>query len=259
MKIFVLFFLFIFIQNPVLEPVKNYPVQSDYILSDAIGNIYSIKGNSITTYNNDGQKLFTYSNPFLGNISFADVKDPMRILLFFKEFNKVVFLSNKLIEIGSHLELDNAGYSQVGICCTSNEGGFWLFDSQSLQLIHLNENLEPVHKGTLLQNKFKNSQVAPSCLIEENNEIYMSLPGTGILLFDKFGTYRKTLPLINAGLFQVKGEKIIFYHNNYLYSISEHFQTDSLTLPADLKITSAALFKNLLFTSNGKELFLFNL
>ncbi len=259
MKIVVLFLFLILSLSTVIEPSKNFPVQSDFILTDAIGNIYSVKGNSITTYNSEGQKVFTYSNPFLGNISFVDVKDPMRILLYFKDFNQVIFLSNKLSEIGSPIELDNAGYSQVSICCTSNQGSFWLFDSQSLQLIQLNENLEPVHKGTLLQYVLKKNNVIPSCLLEENDEIYMSIPGTGILIFDKFGTYRKTLPVINASSFQVKGEKIIFYNSNNLYSISKDLQTDSISLPSGLKITSASLFKNLLFTSNGKELFLFNL
>jgi hypothetical protein len=243
----------------VVEPVKTIAIQSDIVLSDALGTIYTIKGNTISTYNNDGQKLYSYSNPFLGNISFADVKDPMRILLFFKEFNKVVFLSNKLSEIASPIELDNAGYSQVSICCTSNERGFWLFDSQMFQLIHLNENLEPLHKGTLLQHLFKNTTTPPACLLEENDELYMSVPGTGIMIFDKYGSYRKTLPIMNVSNFQIIGEKIIYYQNNYIYSISKEMIIDSISLPAELKIISSSLFKNHLYSSNGDQLFLFNL
>jgi len=257
-SIFIISFLLIFLQTD-LQPSKRFPVSSDFVLNDAIGNIYSVKGNNITSYNSEGQKLFSYENPFMGDITYADVKDPMRILLFFKDFNKVVFLSNKLSELGSPIELDKAGYSGVSICCTSNLGGFWLFDSQALQLVHLNANLEPAHKGTVLQDIFKNSQELPLRLIEDNDMIYMSLPKTGLLVFDKFGAYQKTLPIVNIGRFQVIGDKIIQFYNNQLYSYNKELNPDSISLPEKLKIVSASIYKNQIVASNKEEIFIFNL
>lgn len=242
-----------------LQPVKQFPAPSDYILTDAIGNIYSVKGNSLSLYNNEGIKLHTYSNPFCGDISYVDVKDPMRLLVFFKDFNKVVFLSNKLVEIGSPIELDNIGFSGVSICCNSHLGGFWLFDSQALQLIHLNANLEPAHKGTVLQNIFKKTTELPVQLIEDNDMIYMSLPKTGLLVFDKFGTYYKTLPIENVGKFQVMNDKVIQFHANQLYSYDKEFQSDSVSLPAKIKFVSASIYKNQIVATDGSEIFIFNL
>lgn len=257
-SILIVCFFLTLLQND-LQPAKRFSAQSDYILTDAIGNIYSIKGNNITSFNSEGQKLFSYANPFMGDITYADVKDPMRILLFFKDFNKVVFLSNKLSELGSPIELDNAGYTGVSICCISNLSGFWLFDSQALQLVYLNTNLEPIHKGTVLQNIFKNTQELPGQLIEDNDMIYMSLPNTGLLVFDKFGAYQKTLPIVNIGRFQVIGDKIIRFYNNQLYSYNKELNIDSISLPENLKIVSASIYKNQIVASNKEEIFIFNL
>jgi hypothetical protein len=259
MKILALFSFFIFLMQSDLHLVKQFPAPSDYVLTDALGTLYSVKGNCITSYDEKGKKLFSYSNPFLGEISYADVKNPMRILLFYKEFNQVIFLSNKLSELGSSIELDNTGHNQVSICCTSNSGGFWLFDQQSLQLIHLNSGLEPIQKGTILQNIFKNSSELPVCLVEENDEIYMSLPKTGLLVFDKFGTYQKSIPITNVHNFQVLNDKIFYFENNYLYSSSNTMEKDSVLFPENLKIISAAIYKNQIVASSKEEIFIFNL
>jgi hypothetical protein len=257
-SIFILCFFLALMQTD-LQPTIRFTAPSDFILTDAIGNIYSVKGNNITSYSGNGQKLFSYANLFMGNITYVDVKDPMRILLFFKDFNKVVFLSNKLSELGSPIELDNAGYSGVSICCTSHLGGIWLFDSQALQLVHLNANLEPVQKGTVLQNIFKNSQELPVRLIEDNDMIYMSLPKTGLLVFDKFGAYQKTIPIMNIDRFEVFNDKIIQFSNHQLYSYNEELMTDSISLPENLKIVSASIYKNQIVASNKEEIFIFNL
>jgi len=259
MKFLALFSFFCFLMQSDLNLVKQFSAPSDFVITDALGTLYSVKGNCITSYNSNGNKLFSYANPFLGEISAADVKNPMRILLFYKDFNQVIFLSNKLSELGSPIELDNTGHSQVSICCTSNSGGFWLFDQQTFQLIHLNSGLEPVQKGTILQNIFKNTSELPVCLVEENDELYMSLPKTGLLVFDKFGTYQKTIPIINARNFQVFTDKIFYFENNYLYSCSKKMEVDSVSLPENLKIISAAICKNQIVASNKEELFIFNL
>ena len=245
--------------NLDIEPTKRFSIKSDYVLSDALGTIYAIKGNSISSYNAEGQKIFSYSNPFLGDISFVDVKNPMRILLFYKDFNQIIFLSNKLSEIGSPVVLDNTGHNQVSICCSSNQNGFWIFDNQTLQLIHLNENLEPIHKGTILQEIFKNTDETPLCLIEENDQLYMSLKDLGILVFDKFGSYIKTIPIKKATRFQVKGNKLIYFSGNKLFSFTNSLESDSLSLPEKLNLSSVSLNKDQLFGSNNEEIFLFNL
>jgi hypothetical protein len=259
MKIISLIFLFVIFNSSDLIPIKHFPAKAEIVLSNTLGNIYSVNENNLILYNNEGQKLFSYSNSFLGNISFVDVSDPMRILLYFKDFNKVVFLSNKLTEIGSPIELDNAGYSQVSACCTSNSGGFWIFDSQKFQLIRLNNNLVADREGTIIQSIYNKSENIAVKLIEESDQIYMSIPQIGILIFDKFGVYKKTIPLIGIKYFQIIGDKIIYLSENKLCSYSLTNNAEIQTIQLDLKIKSVSVYKNLLIALSDDEIFIYNL
>lgn len=259
MKFLSIILLFVIFNSTDLVPIKKFSANADIVLTDAIGNIYLVNQNNLALYNNEGQKLFSYSNSFLGNISLVDVSDPMRILLYFKDFNKVVFLSNKLTEIVSPIELDNTEYNQVSVCCTSNSGGFWIFDSQKFQLIRLNNNLEADRKGTIIQSIFNKSENIAAKLIEESDQIYMSVPKTGILVFDKFGVYKKTIPITGLKNFQIIGDKIIYLSENKLcsYSLIDNSEIQSIQL--DLKIKSVSVYKNLLIASGENEIFIYNL
>lgn len=259
MKVLSFILLFVILNSTELNPFMQVNANADIVLNDALGNIYTVKENNLILYSNEGKKLYTYSNSFLGNISMIDVTDPMRILLFFKEFNKVIFLSNKLAEIGSPIELDNSGYSQVSICCTSNSGGFWIFDSQMLQLIHLNSNLEADRKGTIIQSVFNKSENIPVKLLENNDIIYMSVPKTGLLLFDKFGVFKKLIPITEINYFQIIGDNIIYLSENKLcsYSLIKNELIQEINL--DLKIKSVSVFKDKMIALNDTEILFFNI
>lgn len=259
MKILSILFLFALLNSAELKPIKQFSVKAEIVLTDAIGNIYTVNGNNLSLYNKEGQKLFSYSNSFLGKITVVDVTDPMRILLYFKDFNKVVFLSNKLNEIGSPIELDNIGFSQVSVCGTSNSGGFWIFDSQIFQLVHLNNNLEVDKKGTIIQSIFNKSENIAVKLIEENDHLYISVPKTGILIFDKFGIFKKLIPINEIDYFQIIGDKIIYLSNNNLcsYSLTENTEMQKINL--NISIKSVSIYKNILFALNEEEILIYNL
>ncbi len=257
MKTFIIFILLIATTSD-LKLIKQFTANSEMVLTNAIGNIYAVNGNNVTMYNFEGQKLFSYSNSFLGNINSIDVSDPMRILLFYKDFNKMLFLSNKLSEIGSPIELDNLGYSQISACCNSNLGGFWIFNSQDMQLVHLNQNLETDRKGTNIQSVLQGNDL-PIYMIEQNDEMFLSAPKSGILIFDKFGTYKKTIPLYQLNYFQVIGDKFIYLSNNKIFSYSALNITDSIMLPENLKINAASMYKNKIITTNSNEIFIYEI
>ena len=257
MKILLIFIL-LFTTTSDLKLIKQFSANSEIVLTDAIGNIYAVNGNNVTMYNFEGLKNFSYSNSFLGSIYSVDVLDPMRVLIFYKEFNKVIFLSNKLSEISSAIELDNLGYSQISACCNSNLGGFWIFNAQQMQLVHLNSNLESDRKGTNIQSVLQNNDL-PVYMLEQNDEIFVSAPKSGVLIFDKFGTYKKTIPLYQLNKFQVVGDKFIYLNNNKIFSYSTINNTDSLSIPENLKIKSASIYKNKIVVSNSNEIYVYEL
>ena len=59
---------------------------------DQFGNIYIVNNNTMVKYSNDFTNKTNYTNNFLGKISLIDVNDPLRVLIFYRDFNQIIFL-----------------------------------------------------------------------------------------------------------------------------------------------------------------------
>ncbi len=132
-----------------------------------------------------------------GKITDVDVSDPFRTLLFYRDFNKIIFLDKNLSEITSPIVLDDLGYYNVLSVCQSVNGGFWIFDQSLSSVIYIDKNLNTIKKSSqlsdLIGQEMDQKQVF---MLEKNDYIYLGVSGEGILLFDSYGTYIKTFPIV---------------------------------------------------------------
>ena len=205
-------------------------IDCNQFATDPLGNIYIINGQNIQKYNSNLQKIADYSNAFLGNISFIDVSDPLRILLHYREFNQVVWLDNFFQEIRSPVFLDDLGVDQALLVCSSSLNGFWIFNQLNNQLQYFDFNLIKIHESMSLNPLIGDAK--PLAMIEKNRKVYLNFPGTGILTFDQFGTYSRTLPVFPDDYFQVT-DKSIFYleQDSFKRYDLDTFNEENITLP----------------------------
>ena len=90
-------------------------------------------------------------------------------------------------------------------------------DLQDFQLKKIDLNLQlQIQSGDLSQTI--GGDILPNFLVEAGDYVYLNNPSTGILVFDLFGTYFKTIPLLNLKSFQVIGDQILYIENNMLMS-----------------------------------------
>ena len=197
--------------------VARVEVEGDMHFSDPLGNVYVVKDNTLKKFSAGHKQVADYTNAFLGNIYSIDISDPLRILLFFKDSKQILWLDNFLSEIRSPVWLDDMGADQAELVCASSQGGFWAFSSLNNQLQYYDVNLSRVHEGTTL-NILTGPGIRPTYMCEKNRSVYLNVPGTGILEFDRFGNYSKTLPIDVPGAFQVTDSYIYFTLNDELFS-----------------------------------------
>ena len=197
--------------------VKSVKVDGDSHFSDPMGNVYIIKNNHLVKFVQDYTQAAEYTNLFLGNIHFIDVSDPLRILIYYKDYNQVVWVDNFLSEIRSPIWLDNLGVDQAQLVCSSNQGGFWIFNGLNNQLQYFNVNLQFIHESITL-NSLTGSDIQPVYMLEKSRNVYLNVPGFGILVFDLFGNYAKTIPLEIPGEFQVTDQNLYYFKAGELYS-----------------------------------------
>ena len=163
-------------------------------------------------YNAKGDLLTTYSNKYLGKISMVDASNPLRTLLFYQDFGQLVFLDDMLALIGAPIVLEELGLDQAMLACTSVNDGIWLYDPRDFKLTRMDRSLNITHQVYQV-NQLVGVFVEPTFLLEQDNILYMNNPATGIMLFDIFGGYIKTIPLNISSEFQVINNQLIYYNN----------------------------------------------
>lgn len=216
MKKLIILFLYIstysFAQS-TFKLIATIPVEADFFTTDKQGNIYIVKANELSKYNKTGKLLYKYSNKNLGNIDFVDASNMLRLLVFYKNFSQVVFLDNTLTLSAEPVSLDKMGFQLAQLICSSYNNGMWLYNQQNLELVRIDQTFSKTQQtgnlSLLLQ-----IYLQPVYLLEYDNKVYLNNPSTGILIFDIYGTYYKTMPVKNIQSFQPVGDQIYYMADN---------------------------------------------
>ena len=251
MKFFLLLItLFIVSAKTIIEKPYNF------FETNSMGNIFLVKDYLITQYNYEGQQIQTYSKSEYGNITSIDVSNPFRILLFYKDFNSLVFLDNKLAEISDHISLDALGITEANVVCSSATGGFWLFNTNTFQLEKYNSKLDLLQSGTKMQGIINRNEY-PDYLTETGNYIYLGFRNKGVYLFDFYGTFVKFIPANYKTKIKVIND-YIFYNSDSLYRYNtKSFETRAINIDYSLK-NSFSIEKNLIFIGDNKSIKVYN-
>lgn len=252
-----LFFLFIiFAFSPATrKPDTVVNVEAEKMTSDNLGNVYLIRDESMFKYDSLGVLQKTFSNKTFGAITSADATNALRIILFYKDFNRVVTLDNTLSQNGEALTLETIGFPMTSLVAASHDNGIWIYDMRNFELMRLNRNLEVEHRsGNLSQ--ILGIDLQPNFIIEKDNRLFLNNPGTGILVFDVFGTYSKTLPILNLKSFQVVDNSVIYYKDGILQAdaivINEHINYTSPV--GDSTTKDMRMERNAIFVLGEKQL-----
>jgi len=182
--------------------------ESVYFTTDKLGNAYAVVENQVLKYDPSGNPLSNFSENNLGQLTQVDASDPLKPMLFYPDFARMIVLDSKLA-MQSSINLRDISIFQPVVVCTSEEDGYWIYDREDDQLKKISQNLQVVREsGSLLQ--AIGFQVNPNFMLEKNGYLYLNDPEEGILLFDRYGTYYKTLPYTGLKTFQVIEKDILF-------------------------------------------------
>ncbi|HXB10626.1 MAG TPA: hypothetical protein VNZ45_01460 [Bacteroidia bacterium] len=252
--------LFIFIPSVVLcciiafRPVNRVeyaliskiPLDGGSFTTDNLRNIYVYTNNSIKKYDTHDALLYSYSDKSYGTITSVDVTDPLKIMVFFKDFPEVIFLDNTLSLNGTAIGPSNLGFPFTTLACISHDNGAWLFDAQNLQLVRIDLNLNVTQKtGSLMQ--LLGFPVNPNYLLEYNDYVYMNDTAQGILTFDAYGTYYKTIPIKGLTAFELRGDDLFYTCKGIIHTFHLKTIMEELTPMPDSLATIGRIEKNMVF------------
>lgn len=221
-----------------------------------MGNIYITKGNLLEKYDSQGKFLRSYTNKSFGNITSVDVSNPLRILVFYESFQQIIILDNMLVPSANPVSLESHGYLHTSLISSSHNNGMWIYDKQSFQIIRLDKNYQPISKSQNIVQHVA-SAVNPSFLLECNNNVFLYDTAIGILVFDIYGSYIKTIPLIGLSGFQVSNNDIIYFKDGKLrsYNIKTLYESEIILPTTDVLYARSEKEKLYLLKQKSLEIY----
>lgn len=202
-----------FAQNKNEDAIKinSISVQSDQIIGmDHFGYYYYI-GNNVFHKKKENTSL-EYKNVSLGKITAVDIKNPLKILLYYGNFNTVVLLDNQLNEVQKINFSENSSSLLVSKIGIASQNQLWVFNDLNQQ-IGLFDYLKNEYKSisTTLPERIKKYQPSFNSFewIDENNNWYSC---------DLFGKVTKKIkvPDFDQLVFTSNGE-IMYSRDDVLY------------------------------------------
>ena len=221
-------FAFVKQDKPKRQVIKT---KLNYFTTDNIGNIYTVKEDELVKFLLSGKLFNRYSNLKLGGITSIDATNPLKLLLYYRDFQQIVFLDNQLTSNSEPISLEGLGYEQTDLVCAGANNSFWIYNKQNNELIRFNEASKKVAATGNLKQVLK-TELKPNFVREYNGYLFLNCPETGIYVFDIFGTFSKVISIKKLKKFEIK-EDIIYYQKDSLYCSYNYklFEDACKTLP----------------------------
>jgi hypothetical protein len=254
---YLLIFLFFLTLNQEFTPVFELDAHVDLMYRDNLDNLYTVDEYTLKKYDSKGKLLFTYSDNFLGKISSVSIGEGLKVMVYYQNNAQMVVLDNSLSQLAPPVALNFYNLGSVSLVCSSSQNRYWLYDPLQGSLIRTtNTFTQEFNSGNLDQ--ILNLSLNPTLMTEWGNTLYLNDPKEGILVFDIFGTYKKTIPLKGLKAFQVSEYGIYYVENGeFKFYDFKSFLIQTVQIP-EMKATNALISNKMLFIKTEKGISVFN-
>lgn len=223
----VIYFIFLFIsinsfgQKPILKTtaINSSEIEDKtYVGFDGLGNNYYIKNNVFIKQ--DAKQKWEYKNVALGKISSVDIVNPLKIVVFYENFNTVITLDNQLNEIQklNLFDIDSSIFaSKIGL---ASQNQFWIYNALTQQIMlfdYLNNTSKNIGNPIQENIKYTQSDFNNFYWIDEINNWY------SIDIFGKLTLLANIPPFEKIQI--IDNEKLLFLKDNTLYCLNNISKT----------------------------------
>lgn len=194
-----------------------------YILSstDQIKKI-DAKGDSVAVFND--VKRF-------GKIFTIDVSDPLRLLLYYKDFSSIVIL-DRLLNVRNNIDLRKQNIYQVSAICQSYDNKIWLYDEVDNKLKKIDEDGKVLSETPDFRLLFGYA-LAPQKIFDQDKLVYLYDSAKGVFVFDYYGSFRNRIQITGWQDFKVVDKYIFGTNDNILHRYQiRTFNQQEQQLPA---------------------------
>ena len=199
-------------EQVVLSNTHDINVAIENVFLDNLDQLHIVdnKG-TLIRYTQDLEILYKYADNTLGSIQHVDVNNPLKTLVYHRDYGIISYLDNTLALIKKS-NLQDWGYYDIATIASSNDGNIWLYDPAKNQILKIND-AGVVKLSTNNLNDYRLEDLNPTKIVERDNKLFVYDAEFGIIIFDNLGQYLKLLPIKNVDTFQTDGKNIYVFQN----------------------------------------------
>ena len=215
--------------NAITGDIVNFAV-------DNLDNVYILTStDQLKKYNANGDSVAVFNNvKKFGKVSSIDASNPLKVLLYYKDFSTIVIL-DRLLTVRNTIDLRQQNIFQVNAISQSYDNNMWLYDEGASKL----KKIDDAGKVLLETPDFRmlfNEAPHIKNIYDQDGFVYLYDPEQSVFVFDYYGALRNKILITNWQDLKVTGKYIFGINNDTLhrYEIST-FRVDDEKLPAPLE------------------------
>ena len=182
--------------------------------TDNLGNIYLLTAtNQIKKVNEKGDSVAVYNDVRrYGKISAVDATNPLKILVYYKDFSTIVVL-DRLLNAQAVVDLRKQNILQVTAVTSSYDNNIWVYDELDSKIKKISDNGAVLLESTDFRQVF-DSVPSPSAMYDRDGLLYLYDQRKGLMVFDYYGGIKNKYQLLHLSDLQVIDKNTITARDN---------------------------------------------
>lgn len=200
---------------------------------DNLGNLYLVDDQQrIKKLNNRYDSVGTFNEVrTVGTLHSIDVSNPLRIILWYKDFGTLLLL-DRFLQVKTSIDLRNIGLLQCNAVAQSYDNNIWVYDDLSAQIKKINEEGKVLLESPDMRVLY-DAPPHPQTLTDFNRNLYAYDADNGLLICDYFGAVQKRLLYKGWKNLQGFGRGLLATNENVVTWLSSNgIDTKKWALPA---------------------------
>ncbi len=237
MKLLVILCFGLFLDFTTIVVVNSFEVTGTNFEIDPLGNVYILNHSTISKFDNTGQLLQSYSTEDFTEITSIDVSNPMKIIVYYRHSEQIIFLDNYLSLHEDPIDLYELVDRDIQLVCRSGSSNLWLYDQFYNQIIQLDYSMQLTNATGTLQNLLPD-KFTPIMMLEKNEKLFVLSAEQGVAVFDIFGNFLYRISIPPTTSIQIEGDNLLYPLKNSMisYNLITHME-EQVTLPVSPQTT----------------------
>lgn len=235
--------------------IHSFEAQVEVLSTDKLKQIYYVSPRQVLyKCNEEGKVLFEFSNRYLGTLGKVDASDPFDILLFYPDYQTILFL-DRTLNMTADVRLKAEQFPFPALVAMGRDRQVWIYDS-ALNTLNRMDRQGNIKSSSQDLSLLLGRRFIPNQLVCNERGVYLVDLEQGVLVFDLFAQFQSFLPL--AGIEQLQTfDQYLLYRQGGQYYLGESIaQAQLMTgLPTQLQLFSG--LPNWIIAWDGKKIMRF--